>query len=315
MDLQPFSGTTDSGADTALHLEPAKVDALFLPLLMPPGLVSEGGQVHADETHCPPGLQLPARGVEETRNRGSILHGTGVCRPCAWFWKATGCQNGEFCEHCHVCPVGELRQRKKEKLAMMRLGLATPKAVIDQEQAYYAAAFSGAVPPLPNFHLNMFLPPAFAPVSPALVPSTPPTMPSMGGLDEAASTTCGGSDDSDADVLVSTQSSPPGLDPLQALSIPVTLPSMPLWPGAAVLSLGSMQHGSGMCRPCAWFWRVGGCENQTTCVYCHLCSEGELKTRKKSKQAMMRMGLITPKSGASSSDNEARYPLSLSACV
>ncbi|CAK8991090.1 Hypothetical protein SCF082_LOCUS2511 [Durusdinium trenchii] len=59
---------------------------------------------------------------------GSVLHGTGECRPCAWFWKPNGCLNGVDCRHCHDCPPGEVKSRKKGKQAMLRLGLATPKA-------------------------------------------------------------------------------------------------------------------------------------------------------------------------------------------
>jgi len=59
---------------------------------------------------------------------GSSLHGTGTCTPCAWFHKADGCLNAKDCRYCHLCPEGELKKRKKQKVAKMRLGLATPKA-------------------------------------------------------------------------------------------------------------------------------------------------------------------------------------------
>ncbi|CAE7682433.1 unnamed protein product, partial [Symbiodinium pilosum] len=61
------------------------------------------------------------------------------------------------------------------------------------------------------------------------------------------------------------------------------------------VSLGSALHGTGACRPCAWYWKPGSCQNKESCSYCHLCPEGELKARKKAKVAMMRMGVITPK--------------------
>mmetsp|Transcript_19001 Transcript_19001/g.53581 ORF Transcript_19001/g.53581 Transcript_19001/m.53581 type:complete len:291 (-) Transcript_19001:204-1076(-) len=59
-------------------------------------------------------------------SRGSALHGTGKCRPCAWFWKAQGCQNAQECGYCHLCPEGELRSRKKSKVAAMRMGALAP---------------------------------------------------------------------------------------------------------------------------------------------------------------------------------------------
>eukprot|EP00930_Biecheleria_cincta_P036814 TRINITY_DN2522_c0_g1_i1.p1 TRINITY_DN2522_c0_g1~~TRINITY_DN2522_c0_g1_i1.p1 ORF type:complete len:319 (-),score=59.93 TRINITY_DN2522_c0_g1_i1:263-1219(-) len=64
----------------------------------------------------PPALQeeLPSPSL------GSALHSTGTCTPCAWFWKPQGCHNGLKCGRCHLCPQGEVRLRKKAKLAAMQ---------------------------------------------------------------------------------------------------------------------------------------------------------------------------------------------------
>eukprot|EP00928_Gymnodinium_smaydae_P024490 TRINITY_DN197_c0_g2_i1.p1 TRINITY_DN197_c0_g2~~TRINITY_DN197_c0_g2_i1.p1 ORF type:complete len:390 (-),score=67.38 TRINITY_DN197_c0_g2_i1:108-1277(-) len=59
-------------------------------------------------------------------------------------------------------------------------------------------------------------------------------------------------------------------------------------------SVGSAYHGSGKCRPCAWFWKPQKCQNERDCVYCHLCPEGELKSRKKAKVDAMRAGALMP---------------------
>jgi len=48
-------------------------------------------------------------------SRGSLAHASGQCKPCAWFWKAQGCKNDQNCQHCHLCPEGELKERKKAK--------------------------------------------------------------------------------------------------------------------------------------------------------------------------------------------------------
>lgn len=48
-------------------------------------------------------------------SRGSVLHALGQCKPCAWFWKPQGCRNDQNCQHCHLCPEGELKERKKAK--------------------------------------------------------------------------------------------------------------------------------------------------------------------------------------------------------
>jgi hypothetical protein len=53
---------------------------------------------------------------------GSALHATGECKPCAWFHHKNGCISGDNCEFCHLCPVGEIRRRKKERAKAMKLG-------------------------------------------------------------------------------------------------------------------------------------------------------------------------------------------------
>jgi len=47
---------------------------------------------------------------------GASLHGSGECRPCAWFWRPQGCDNGTTCRHCHLCPEGEIKLRRKLRL-------------------------------------------------------------------------------------------------------------------------------------------------------------------------------------------------------
>lgn len=61
----------------------------------------------------PLGLRKPEMSV------GSAAHG-GECRPCAWFWRPQGCTNGADCRHCHLCPEGEVKARRKSKLASLK---------------------------------------------------------------------------------------------------------------------------------------------------------------------------------------------------
>eukprot|EP00928_Gymnodinium_smaydae_P006054 TRINITY_DN12106_c0_g1_i2.p1 TRINITY_DN12106_c0_g1~~TRINITY_DN12106_c0_g1_i2.p1 ORF type:complete len:417 (+),score=110.73 TRINITY_DN12106_c0_g1_i2:62-1312(+) len=49
-------------------------------------------------------------------------------------------------------------------------------------------------------------------------------------------------------------------------------------------SLGSREHHSGGCRPCA-FLHTKGCTNAENCSFCHLCPAGERKARKKERKA------------------------------
>lgn len=77
----------------------------------------------------------------------------------------------------------------------------------------------------------------------------------------------------------------------------------------------SQQHGSGQCRPCAWFWRKQGCKNAEDCGYCHECPEGELKARKKSKIAAMRMGALAPVKASSQTNGNGGWGLKLDSLV
>lgn len=67
----------------------------------------------------PPGLtRCGTSAIEGLPSAGSIGHFNGTCKPCAFFYE--GCQNGEACSRCHLCPPGELKSRKKKKLASRR---------------------------------------------------------------------------------------------------------------------------------------------------------------------------------------------------
>lgn len=59
-------------------------------------------------------VDLDAR--EPSMSAGSAQHELGECRPCAWFWRPQGCDNGQDCRHCHLCPQGALKARRKSKM-------------------------------------------------------------------------------------------------------------------------------------------------------------------------------------------------------
>lgn len=220
----------------------------------------------------PPGLEpLPG-----TPSHGSLLHGRGTCQPCAWFWKSSGCKNGRFCGHCHLCPEGELKARKKTKATMMRLGLMTPKMGMNSSAT--------ASPPGSGFGLEPFL------------------------MSSESDTTVSGLSDHD---LVASQSSEDDVPFAKVCSMPVESGDSSLRPTISILSAestsqqpcqpseGSALHSSGACQPCAWFWKASGCQNRAACSYCHLCPEGEIKVRRKLKLAALRSGMVSPASKAS----------------
>jgi len=78
---------------------------------------------------------------------GSAAHETGTCKPCAFLWKdpkQPGCQNGRECVFCHLCPPGEVKIRKKQKMFMRKL--AKNLQCMDPTMDQYAMGFE------PNFN-------------------------------------------------------------------------------------------------------------------------------------------------------------------
>lgn len=55
--------------------------------------------------------------ASELPSVGSALHFEDQCRPCAFAWRAVGCESGTACTFCHLCAPGEKRRRAKEKKA------------------------------------------------------------------------------------------------------------------------------------------------------------------------------------------------------
>lgn len=257
----------------------------------------------------PPGLQPPPN----TPSHGSVLHGDGGCRPCAWFWKSSGCENGPECGHCHMCPEGEIKSRKKAKQTIMRLGLATPKVAKSYEDEVRPRELpSFGVPEVRESHIvqNHEIDILLA-ASPACAPSDFDST-CAGTLDYDCLTTgtCSeheshesheqDSDGSHSERSASVVNFPPGLE--HRIDHDKVVPSK-----------GSALHSNGVCRPCAWFWKPTGCQNGTNCKYCHACPDGEIKSRKKTKLTVMRLGLVTPK--AAKSEPKEKYSLSLASLL
>eukprot|EP00429_Kryptoperidinium_foliaceum_P098645 CAMPEP_0176244496 /NCGR_PEP_ID=MMETSP0121_2-20121125/31460_1 /TAXON_ID=160619 /ORGANISM="Kryptoperidinium foliaceum, Strain CCMP 1326" /LENGTH=351 /DNA_ID=CAMNT_0017584103 /DNA_START=82 /DNA_END=1135 /DNA_ORIENTATION=- len=65
----------------------------------------------------PPGLSVGLGMQQILPSLGSTMHSVGKCSPCAWYWKPRGCTNAFQCDFCHLCPEGELKSRKKAKIA------------------------------------------------------------------------------------------------------------------------------------------------------------------------------------------------------
>eukprot|EP00929_Paragymnodinium_shiwhaense_P112556 TRINITY_DN80801_c0_g1_i1.p1 TRINITY_DN80801_c0_g1~~TRINITY_DN80801_c0_g1_i1.p1 ORF type:complete len:209 (+),score=43.52 TRINITY_DN80801_c0_g1_i1:118-744(+) len=91
------------------------------------GVGSVGNNVMYKATHTSGRAAEPA-GNAALPSEGSRLHSSGACRPCGFFWKSTGCSNGERCQFCHLCGSQEKRTRHKAKKAMLKAQAASKAA-------------------------------------------------------------------------------------------------------------------------------------------------------------------------------------------
>eukprot|EP00435_Cladocopium_sp_Y103_P023493 s1762_g5.t1 len=64
--------------------------------------------------YTPPATWPPRSGLNPIPSVGSANHGSGQCKPCA-FYHTKGCQCGAMCTFCHLCLPGEKKRRQKEK--------------------------------------------------------------------------------------------------------------------------------------------------------------------------------------------------------
>jgi len=171
---------------------------------------------------------------------GSALHGTGECRPCAWFWKQAGCLNEDQCRHCHLCDKNEIKARRARTRKIIR----STNAVT-----------SSALPTLLTVQDRA------APRHTTLAPSKLPGP--MAYFQEE-----------------------PALAEVKKSCLPSIAAAIPAG-AAGVPSVGSHLHATGMCKPCAWYWKPQGCNNGADCLHCHLCPPGEHAARRKAKNIVL----------------------------
>jgi len=213
--------------------------------------------------------------VGET-SQGSQLHGTGECKPCAWFWKPQKCFRGADCGHCHLCPRNELKTRKKTKVAKFRFEVLPPEPSESSKQPNALSQTS-----LAQVHQVI-----------ADWCSSPPSPTS--GFDPSVLR------DGEASANLAVMAQTAGFAALGVLADPFHSPLSAVnladsWQIQAdandeLPSHGSLLHRMGRCRPCAWYHKADGCHNGASCCHCHLCPEGEIRNRRKAKEAAMRAG-------------------------
>jgi len=67
----------------------------------------------------------------------------------------------------------------------------------------------------------------------------------------------------------------------------IELTDKEIMPGAS-WSTGSTGHDFQNCKPCAWNWKPSGCSKGSSCEFCHLCEDGELKAKKRDRRVQAR---------------------------
>jgi len=84
-----------------------------------------------------------------------------------------------------------------------------------------------------------------------------------------------------------SSASPPVLLLSEALAPPSALASNAALGSPELPTIGSLEHWTGNCKPCAFFHKRG-CSNGVECSFCHLCDSSEKKRRQKEKVQQLR---------------------------
>jgi hypothetical protein len=79
-------------------------------------------EIESADAMTPPACEKLVAAPRAIASQGSSMHASGRCKPCAWYWKSVGCSKGQDCIYCHLCLEGELKMRRKAKLAAFRSG-------------------------------------------------------------------------------------------------------------------------------------------------------------------------------------------------
>eukprot|EP00443_Scrippsiella_acuminata_P056519 CAMPEP_0115405602 /NCGR_PEP_ID=MMETSP0271-20121206/18012_1 /TAXON_ID=71861 /ORGANISM="Scrippsiella trochoidea, Strain CCMP3099" /LENGTH=486 /DNA_ID=CAMNT_0002829601 /DNA_START=21 /DNA_END=1477 /DNA_ORIENTATION=- len=267
------------------------------------GITEEVAQM---QTPLPPGLEqfLPTEAEKGTSSApqgafssaGSFLHGTGLCRPCAWLYKPNGCQNGAECNYCHVCPEGEIKARRKNKVVALRSQKSSRESTSPKEQAQAQTNPLVGVSAAPHEEQGV----ADLPPPPGLkVIAT-----DKSSIDLAASTDPKLAEDGELGTGDEMQEGPWEGSTRESSgdTVPPPLLQGPTCGAYAVIdgepsqaSVGSALHGTGACKPCVWFHKPVGCANGWACRHCHSCPEGANRERRKTKFAQLKKQLSLEK--------------------
>lgn len=240
---------------------------------------------------------------------GSSMHGTGECKPCAWFWKPGSCRNGSNCARCHLCPSGEIKSRKKAKQVFLRSQASKesigadetgvpeeepePKSKTEEQQDALLDEICLSKLSIQSVHEKPRLlpPPGLTLVE---VPEFSHTAEPRGLCQSQVKLFATGELKATKIKVASLRISAVSADERADVPEEVTLlkptsampPPPPMPP--VLSSVGSLCHGSGFCRPCTQ-WKTGSCPAGRSCTLCHLCPENDERMMIQAKLAGIRL--------------------------
>eukprot|EP00931_Biecheleriopsis_adriatica_P031181 TRINITY_DN1830_c0_g2_i1.p1 TRINITY_DN1830_c0_g2~~TRINITY_DN1830_c0_g2_i1.p1 ORF type:complete len:399 (+),score=102.95 TRINITY_DN1830_c0_g2_i1:85-1197(+) len=262
--------------------------------------------------------------MDHATSVGSALHGTGFCKPCAWFWKSQGCQNGHECLHCHLCPRGEVKALKKAKKMLdktpqfppaLEASFVQPSVPQPPQMIPFPIAGIRAPPGLEDVHAAPLWTPAAMPQSAKPTAPTRSAETSLGSEQHVrgdckpcawfwkpqgcqSGAQCEFCHLCSADEIKlrrkvkqqAMRSQAKQEDTREELGDASTEDEQQV---IGKVSVGSALHGTGQCTPCTWFWKPQGCQRGEECLHCHLCPKGEFRRRKKALMQKRTMVAVT----------------------
>jgi hypothetical protein len=226
-----------------------------------------------------PGIQTTANGAtfaaELGQSVGSEQHAEGMCKPCAWFWKPGSCSKGRTCEYCHLCDKDSVRRIRQTK--------RSSKKMLQHEWTRDDAA-SHPIEAMPLVTMN-----AEADCKDKL-----DYVYDACSQHERASLQDVALRSSDVEQPQGLSCNTTGVDANTCLNDDNSV--QPLY------SKGAVHHSTGMCSPCAWFWKPESCNKGSLCEYCHLCDRQSLNQailRRKELKRVNRKIKASQQSGSS----------------
>lgn len=128
--VNPYDGCYNGGYQPGISSYAQMPLSAVHPSMQPPPPPGAPAPLPATLPPPPPPPRLAEEPLHQPApTRGSLGHGYGRCKPCA-FVHTKGCGNGFECPFCHICEPGEKKKRRKDKLEARRISRELRQAVV-----------------------------------------------------------------------------------------------------------------------------------------------------------------------------------------